>query len=79
MFYSIMEKLNISGDRALIYKYLLENAQDRPGIISKQLGIPRASIYCHLNHLVSSGLVFITLKDGAKLYITESPERLIAI
>ena len=72
----ILDSLGISEDDAGIYAALLKSGPTSAGALSKILSVPRATLYDALSRLGEAGLVLVSLEDGVKTFIAETPERL---
>ncbi len=81
MLEAVFSELGLSDITHRVYAHLLENGPSTARQAAERLGIPRPSVYNHLNILIRSGLVAESDRDNTKLFAVTDPQnvpRLIA-
>jgi sugar-specific transcriptional regulator TrmB len=75
----ILEELGLTPAEAKIYLILLEQGASLAGIISRNTGIHRRSVYDAIERLIQKGLVSYIKTNNRKYFEAVSPERLLEI
>jgi len=76
---AILEEFGLTPSEAKIYLVLLEQGASLAGIISRNTGIHRRSVYDCIERLVQKGLVSYIKSNNRKYFEAVSPERLLEI
>ena len=71
-----LEKLGLRNEEIKTFLYLLENGEQTAGNLAKKTGLSRPSLYGFLKKLEGNGLVVESLKDGVKIFIAVSKEKI---
>jgi sugar-specific transcriptional regulator TrmB len=75
----ILEELGLTSSEAKIYLVLLEQGASLAGIISRNTGIHRRSVYDAIERLIQKGLVSYIKSNNRKYFEAVDPERLMEI
>ncbi len=75
----ILENLGLTSSEAKIYLILLEQGASLAGVISRNTGIHRRSVYDALERLIQKGLVSYIKSNNRKYFDAVNPERLLEI
>jgi sugar-specific transcriptional regulator TrmB len=75
----ILEDLGLTSAEAKIYLMLLEQGASLAGIISRNTGIHRRSVYDSIERLIQKGLVSYIKSNNRKYFEAVSPDRLLDI
>jgi sugar-specific transcriptional regulator TrmB len=75
----ILEDLGLTPAEARIYLILLEQGASLAGVISRNTGIHRRSVYDAIERLIQKGLVSYIKTNNRKYFEAVSPERLLEI
>ncbi len=79
MKHEVLEEMGLTPAEAKIYIILLEQGASLAGIISRNTGIHRRSVYDAIERLIQKGLVSYIKSNNRKYFEAVSPERLIEI
>ncbi|MBI5398140.1 hypothetical protein HZB03_01630 [Candidatus Woesearchaeota archaeon] len=74
-----LEELGLTAAEAKIYLVLLEQGASLAGMISRNTGIHRRSVYDAIERLIQKGLVSYIKKNNRKHFEAASPERFLEI
>jgi len=72
----ILTVLQISTKECETYLFLLKNGPKTVSLLSKQMNLPRASLYGFLEKLQKKGLIHESIRLNTKLFVAESPEKI---
>ncbi len=72
----IFEEFGLSEKEVKIYLCLLEHGAKPAGYLAKDLNIPRATLYGHLDKLKNVGFVASVSTESTKIFSAEHPEKL---
>ncbi|MFH1668899.1 MAG: helix-turn-helix domain-containing protein [Candidatus Woesearchaeota archaeon] len=75
----ILEEIGLTPSEAKIYLVLLEQGASLAGIISRNTGIHRRSVYDAIERLIQKGLVSYIKSNNRKYFEAVSPDRLLEI
>ena len=75
----ILEEFGLTPSEAKIYLVLLEQGASLAGVISRNTGIHRRSVYDAIERLIQKGLVSYIKSNNRKYFEAVSPERLLEI
>lgn len=75
----VLEGFGLTQSEAKIYLMLLEEGASLAGMISRNTGIHRRSVYDSIERLIQKGLVSYIKSNNRKYFEAVSPERLIEI
>lgn len=70
----ILEELGLTALEIKIYKMLLHDGPNLAGIISRNTGIHRRSVYDAIERLIQKGLVSYIKENNHRIYIAADPE-----
>jgi sugar-specific transcriptional regulator TrmB len=73
----VLSKLNLEGKKGEVYLACLETHGATAYALSQKVGIKRPTVYDILDSLLKEGLVYISLKKGAKHFYAADPERIL--
>lgn len=73
---SLLEKIGLSKAEIKVYLTLLKIGSSSTGIITKQIGLRKSTIYDCLNRLSEKGLVSSVITNNVKQFQAVDPERL---
>ena len=73
----ILEQIGMSKSEIKVYFALQELGISKVGPILDKSKVPNSKIYLLLNRLIERGLITSTIKDNTKIFIAESPNRLL--
>lgn len=73
----VLAQINIGGKKADIYLSCLESGGATAYSIAKKVGLKRPTVYDVLDQLLKEGLVYKSIKHGAKHYFPANPERIL--
>jgi sugar-specific transcriptional regulator TrmB len=73
----LLEGIGLTKKEIDIYETLLKNGETLPGVIIKQTGLKRATVYKALYALEEKGLVIQRKVDGKATFIPEPPSKLL--
>ncbi len=76
MLEQIFKEFDLSEKEAEIYLCLLEHGAKNATPLAKDLGLPRATLYGHLEKLKDAGFVIDALQNNVKVFTAEHPEKL---
>lgn len=71
-----LKELGLAENTVAVYKKLLELGSGSARQIAENMGMPRPSIYDHLNILLEQGLILERLEDGKKKFVPSGPKQL---
>ncbi len=72
----LFSALGFKGEEVKTYLALLDHGARAAGDLAKVLGVPRPTLYGHLEKLISGGLVTQSMKRGVKIFVPEPAEKL---
>lgn len=75
----VLENMGLTPAEAKIYIILLEQGASLAGIISRNTGIHRRSVYDAIERLIQKGLVSYIKSNNRKYFEAVSPDRLVEI
>jgi predicted transcriptional regulator len=76
MIEDIFRDLNFKEEEVKVYLSLLDKGASNAGDLAKQMGMKRPSVYVYLENLVQGGLVTQSIRNGVKIFLPESGERI---
>lgn len=76
MIEDLMQVLSLKEEDVRTYLALLDSGAASASDLAKYMGSPRPSVYGYLERLTAAGLVYQSQKQGIKLFVPESPDRL---
>lgn len=79
MLESFLQTLGLSDNETRVYLYLLTHGESIASIISKRLGIKRASVYQILESLVSKELIVEFSKNNVAHFDSVDPDELVGL
>jgi len=71
-----LAKLGLHNEETKTFLFLLEHPGQPVGILAKKTGIPRPSLYGFLKKLQEKGLITQSLKDGVKIFLPVTQEKI---
>jgi len=70
-----LKELDLSGNEAKIYLYLLKHGEKSTGPIIKETGISNSRVYASLNSLIEKGLVTYRVQKRGKYFQASDPSK----
>ncbi|HEY1074618.1 MAG TPA: helix-turn-helix domain-containing protein [Patescibacteria group bacterium] len=74
--YSVLHDIGLSEKEAKVYLAMLELGESSIIPIARHAGIKRTTVYNYLEDFTRLGLISITIRNGRRYYVANSPNRL---
>lgn len=74
-----LKKFGFSDKQSLIYLTLIKKIEASAYLLSKETGIPRATMYEHLENLKAQGIISSSRVNGTLVFTAESPKHLLKL
>jgi sugar-specific transcriptional regulator TrmB len=74
-----LRKLGLSNAESRVYLTLIEMGSGLVSAISRKAGVPRTNCYYTLKTLADKGLVSITNQGHRRVYLAETPRKLVVV
>ncbi len=77
MYESLFSSLSVSPEESKLYIAMLSSGSISAGLLSRQVGLPRPSVYTTLKRLIIKGLVTESRKNNKKIFTPIHPDYLV--